>query len=267
MVEAVTATLRRLPLLLALIAFPTAVFAHRLDEYLHATLVEIEPDGLRLRISLTPGVAVAEQVLAVIDHDHDGVISTNEATAYAELLKRDLVVRLDGRDVELRLAASRFPAPTELRTGWGIIQIEFSATPGPLAAGAHSLTLEHRHLSAVSVYLINAAMPKSEDVQITRQSRNDNQSTGEIEFTFRAPANPSRVRGILTALVVLFVAVFVATRLSARGMAPADRVSEDARGQAISRDTARRLALKSASTRTTFVRDGLDIAALLATNL
>jgi hypothetical protein len=30
-------------------------------------------------------VAVAERVLARIDGDHDGVISTNEAAAYAEL--------------------------------------------------------------------------------------------------------------------------------------------------------------------------------------
>jgi hypothetical protein len=229
-VEAVTTILRRLPVLLALIAFPSAAFAHRLDEYLQATLVEIEPGGLRLQINLTPGVAVAEQVLAVIDHDQDGVISTNEATAYAELLKHDLIVRLDGRDVELRLAASKFPPPVELRTGWGIIQLEYAAVPGPLAAGAHSLTLEHRHLSSVSVYLINAAMPKSDAVQITRQTRNDNQSTGEIEFTFHSPPHPSSAGGILTALVVLFAAVFVATRLWARGKAPADRVSEDARG-------------------------------------
>ena len=45
MVEAVTTTLRRLPLLFALLAFPSAVFAHRLDEYLQATLVAIEPSG------------------------------------------------------------------------------------------------------------------------------------------------------------------------------------------------------------------------------
>ena len=59
MVEAVTRTLCRLPLLLALLAFPSGVFAHRDDQYLQATLVAIEPDGVRLRINLTPGVAVA----------------------------------------------------------------------------------------------------------------------------------------------------------------------------------------------------------------
>ena len=36
----------------------------------------------------------------------------------------------------------------------------------------------------MSVYLINAAQPKFATVQITRQKRNQNQSAGEIEFTF-----------------------------------------------------------------------------------
>ena len=182
MVEAVTRKLCRLPLLLALLAFPSAVFAHRDDQYLQATLVAIEPSGVRLQINLTPGVAVAEQVLAQIDRD--GAISKNEAAAYAELLKRDLTLRMDGRKLELKLTASEFVPPAELRTGSGTIQMEFSAISGPLAAGPHRLTLENRHLTTMSVYLINAAQPRFATVQITRQKRNQNQSAGEIEFTF-----------------------------------------------------------------------------------
>lgn len=186
MVEAVTTTLRRLLPLLALLALPSTAFAHRLDEYLQATLVAIEPDGFRLHIHLTPGVAVAEQVLARIDRDRDGVISAKEAAAYSEWLKRDLVVRLDQRKVELKLTASNVPAPDEIRTGWGIIQMEFSTTAGSLTAGAHRLTLENRHLPTMGVYLFNAAQPGSRSVQITRQTRNDDQSVGAIEFTFQA---------------------------------------------------------------------------------
>jgi hypothetical protein len=171
-------------LLLASLALPSKGLAHRLDEYLQATLVTIEPSELRLQINLTPGVAVAEQVLALVDRDHDGTISTNEAAAYTKLLKHDLLVRLDGRKVPLKLAASNFPAPTELRTGWGIIQLEFSAAIDPLTAGAHKLTLKNRHLPALSVYLFNAAQPGSGSIQITRQKRSTNQSTGEIDFTF-----------------------------------------------------------------------------------
>jgi hypothetical protein len=56
--------------------------------------------------------------------------------------------------------------------------------PGALAAGAHRLTLENRHLPTISVYLINAAQPRFAAVQITKQKRNQNQSAGEIEFSF-----------------------------------------------------------------------------------
>src|SRR5438552_188462 len=78
MVEALTATLRRMALLLVFVAFPTTVFSHRLDEYLQATLVVIEPSVVRLQINLTPGVDVAEKVLAQIDSNDDSVISKNE---------------------------------------------------------------------------------------------------------------------------------------------------------------------------------------------
>jgi hypothetical protein len=192
MANALIRTCRVLALLIGLAAVPTTSLAHRLDEYLQATLVSIEPTEVRLQINLTPGVAVAKPVLALIDLDGDGVISTNEASAYSELLKRDLTVRLDRRKVVLKVASSSFPEPTELRTGWGIIQMEFSATLSSLAAGRHKLTLRNRHLPRLSVYLFNAAQPKSDSVQIISQKRNKAQSTGEIEFTIARPADSAR---------------------------------------------------------------------------
>ncbi len=170
-------------LLAALLAFPSAASAHRLDEYLQATLVAIEPSEIRLQINLTPGVAVADQVLAMIDRDRDGVTSGKEEEDYAESLKRDLTVRLDRRAVDLKLTASSFPPSTELRAGNGVIQLEFSLKASRITAGLHELTFENRHLPAVSVYLANAALPRSDAIQVTRQKRSANQSMSEIEFT------------------------------------------------------------------------------------
>jgi len=184
MVEALTRALYRLSLLVALLAVPSTVFAHRDDEYLQATLVTIEPNGILLQINLTPGIAVAEQVIARIDRDRDDVISADEASAYVESLTRDLTLRLDGRNVELKRTGSEFVSPEELRTGSGIIRIEFSTKLAALLSGTHKLTLENRHLTTISVYLINAAQPKLATIQITGQKRNDTQSVGEIEFTF-----------------------------------------------------------------------------------
>jgi hypothetical protein len=171
MVDEMTPVFRYLPLLLASVALPSPVLAHQLDEYLQGTIVAIESDEIRLEINLTPGVAVAERVMALVDLDHDGVISTNEAKDYAELLKRDLSVRVDQRELELNVAALNFPEPSELRTGWGIIQMEFSVQPGSLAAGLHTLTFENRHLPAISVYLFNAAQQRSGAIQIKHETR------------------------------------------------------------------------------------------------
>ena len=49
--------------------------AHRLDEYLQATLIGVTRDGVEVEIQLTPGVAMLPVLMAVIDQDGDGRIS------------------------------------------------------------------------------------------------------------------------------------------------------------------------------------------------
>ena len=160
--------------------------AHRLDEYLQATIVSIEPEQIRVQINLNPGVAVAGEVLAQIDRDHDDTISEAEGAAYAATLQRDLTVTLDGRPLALKLTASEFPETSELRAGIGIMQLEFTAALASLAPGVHKLALDNHHLRGISIYLLNAALPKKATIQITQQLRNENQSTGEIVFGYHS---------------------------------------------------------------------------------
>jgi hypothetical protein len=192
----------------ALLALPAGAFAHPLDVYLQATLVAIEPDQIRLQMNLTPGVQVADQVLGLMDRNHDGVISTNEAAAYAALLKGDLILRLDGRIVETKLTALDFPETGELRTGWGIIQLEYTVSPGTLAPGQHKLTLENRHQPVPSAYLFNAARPASASIQITGQKRNENQSTGEITFEYHPPSQALASVGLAISLVAICAVLY-----------------------------------------------------------
>jgi hypothetical protein len=178
-------------LALALPAVPSAALAHRLDEYLQATLVGIEPGGIKLMINLTPGVEVAEEVLARIDFNRDGLISASETATYFELVRRDLTLRLDADGLELEAVTAAMPTPAELRTGEGIIQFELAVATS-LAAGRHVLVLENRHHPRIGVYLFNAALPAARSIEIARQQRNDDQSIGEIEFKFTpAPGSPA----------------------------------------------------------------------------
>ncbi len=215
MVDPVSKPSRRFAITLAALTLwiaPPRLQAHRLDEYLQATLVAIEPGRLRLEIDLTPGVAVAGQVLALIDRNHDGFISTNEAAAYANLLRSDLEAKLDGRPVELSLAAMNFPAPGDLRAGLGIIQLEFVANAPRMPAGQRRLTFENRHLPKCSVYLFNAALPRAEAIKVTRQIRNQNQSSGEIDFTYAPPSRPWIATTLAGCLSAAAIAAFATIR-------------------------------------------------------
>lgn len=200
--------------LLALLTLPCPVSAHRLDEYLQATLVSIEPDGICLRINLTPGVEVAEAVIASVDRDHDGIISPQEAAAYAEMLKGSLDAKLDRRVLELKSGPAGFPTLADLRSGWGIIQIEFVGSPGSLAVGTHRFSLENRNLPQKSIYLFNAAAPKSAAIHILQQSRNETQSVGEIEFSLDGDRSLFSKPGIVAAALALVAILAWALRRS-----------------------------------------------------
>jgi hypothetical protein len=216
--KAMVVTGRALLWSLALLAPGKPLGAHQLDEYLQATLVAIEPGDIRLQINLTPGVAVAEKVLALIDLDHDGLISKVESMAYAERLKNELAIRLDRRPVQLTTIAFLFPDPDVLRTGWGIIQIEYSVATGPLAPGSHRLSLENHHLPLLSAYLLNAALPKSSSIEIRQQNRNVNQASGEIAFDFLPARGSFRSAAPLISLAALVLALLAAAWLTRRYM-------------------------------------------------
>lgn len=215
MVEAMIKALCGTALLVAIVVPNSGSYAHQLDEYLQATLVEIDPSAIRLQINLTPGVEVADEVLVVIDRNHDDHISDEEGAAYAELLKRDLVVRLDGRAIESSVTALNTPKPSDLRTGWGILQMEFTLAPLAVTAGEHELILENRHLSSLSDYLFNAARPRSDSIRIISQNRNDTQSECEIQFAYDPITEPSQ-SGLVASLAVFVCATAVAIMWFAR---------------------------------------------------
>lgn len=178
----------------------TPAIAHRLDEYLQATLISIEKDRVQAEIRLTPGVAVLPVVLAKIDSDADGSISEAEQHAYAESVLRDLSLTVDGDGLRLRLVSTKFPKIEEMKEGRGEIQLEVMGEV-PVSSRNRRLVFENHHEGAIAAYLVNTLVPRDPNIRITGQNRNYKQSSYQLDYVQTGGAAP----------------VFVAWRLGAGG--------------------------------------------------
>lgn len=165
-----------------LLALASGALAHRLDEYLQATRVSVASNRIDVSLDFTPGVAVADRVLAVIDQDRDGNVSNDERDTYARRVLEDLGAGLDEKALALRLVDASFPALQEIKSGLGVIRIKAAATVEQISSGRHTLSLTNTHLPAMSVYLVNALVPKDRAIQITKQTRDELQKGYRLEF-------------------------------------------------------------------------------------
>jgi hypothetical protein len=171
-------------LVLSVIAFallPAPAFAHRLDEYLQATIFSLEPGEVDATIRLVPGVAVFSKVIAGVDTDGDGAISTAEQQAYAQRVLNDLSLSVDGERLTLHLVSESFPSIDEMKQGVGEIQIRFTASL-PSGSGHRRLIFENHHESGIAVYLVNCLVPQSKELEIAAQKRNESQSLYQLDF-------------------------------------------------------------------------------------
>jgi hypothetical protein len=170
--------------LLALIMVGGAA-AHRLDEYLQATLIGVTREGVDVEIQLTPGVAMLPLWMAAIDQDRDGRISPEEARAYVARVAREVELRVDGVPVPLSLIDSRFPTIEAMQEGLGTIRMKLHT-----ARTGHELRFENRHLPQVSVYLVNCLAAPSDGLVVTRQQRDEAQRSIAFEYSFGAGSEP-----------------------------------------------------------------------------
>ena len=72
-------------------------------------------------------VAVFPLLLADMDTDGTGAISTLEQHAYVVRILRDLSLKIDGQPLKPQLLSTEFPAIEEMKEGRGEIRIEFEA--------------------------------------------------------------------------------------------------------------------------------------------
>jgi hypothetical protein len=167
---------------LLLLCSATSAFAHRVDEYLQAAMLNLAGDRVEINLRLTPGIEVLGKVLAAIDRDGDGVISPAEQQAYADAVCREVSLTVDGELVPLAVKSATFPALAEMKEGVGDIVVRFEA-PLPTIGASHRLLFENCHQPDISVYLANSLVPTNPAIVIHEQTRNLDQSMYRVDYT------------------------------------------------------------------------------------
>ena len=154
-----------------LVVFAARVEPHTLDEYLQATRIDITQTRIVVDLALTPGVAVASKVFAMVDGDGDGRVSPQEIQAYAGRLLRDLALRVDGQPHSLTLTRAECPPWDEIRDGAGTIRLQAAAEVSLTPLRRHRIHYENMHDTAAGVYLVNALTPSTRAIAIAAQHR------------------------------------------------------------------------------------------------
>jgi hypothetical protein len=164
----------------------TEVSAHRSEDYLQATRIGLEPDRVLITLDLTPGIAVAESVIAALDHDGDGALSTDEQRGYAGQVLSALKVVIDEQPLRPRVVSWSFPELSAFQRGEGTIRLKIQAALPRMSAGSHRLLFRNAHMAGHSAYLANALVPESARLAVTAQRRDSGQSELTIEYTLSA---------------------------------------------------------------------------------
>ncbi|HEX4947436.1 MAG TPA: hypothetical protein VFZ34_12260 [Blastocatellia bacterium] len=173
--------------------------AHVLDQYLQVAQIALAPDDVRVELRLIPGVEVAERICTLIDADGDGQIATAEEQAYALRVLRDLELAVNGVNTPLTLSDLQFPTQKEMREGLGTIRLTFAATTKLSPAAQQQIYFRNNHLPELSVYLVNALVPVSNEIKIRGQARDPLQSEMRLSFDITAADTraPLRWQGVL----------------------------------------------------------------------
>jgi hypothetical protein len=174
---------RKFALIIAVcvLIFGKAAFAHRIDEYLQATIFSLGENRVQASMRLIPGVLVAPSVIAGIDRNGDGVFSDEEERLYARRVLDDLTITIDAKAVRPKLVSWSFPEAAQLKDGLGEIHIDY-ALDLPQGSPDRSVIIENRHLNSTSVYLMNVLAPSDPGIHLLSQKRNQNQSLYELDY-------------------------------------------------------------------------------------
>jgi hypothetical protein len=178
------------------------ILIHRLDEYLQATRISIEPDRLAFEFRMTPGAEIADGVIRTFDADHNGEISKTEAETYLNAFLKSVALEVDGKPHSLTLDTYKIPPLADIKTGDGVIRVQATAAHVAASDGAHHLKFSNTHRADIGVYLVNALVPKDDRIAITGQTRDMLQREYEMDYVVGAPGSFGQTLPILLPVFV-----------------------------------------------------------------
>lgn len=188
-------------------AAPPAVSAHRLDEYLQAARIALDPGRVVIELDLTAGAAVADAVLLGLDRDGNGAISAGEGAAYAAAVRDAITLEIDRQPLTVDLISTEMPDVAALRTGEGAIRLQLAATLPALTAGAHHLRYRNTHRPDISVYLANVLVPASDRVAVLAQRRDVDQRELTVDYVLDGDRTSSARAWYAVAIACLILAL------------------------------------------------------------
>ena len=162
-----------------------------------------------LQLDLTPGIEVADTVIADIDRDGDGVLSPDEKREYVAGVLGAVALDVDGKPLRVVPIDATFPNVDSFRRGEGTVQLRASTSLPPLFNGAHHLSYRNTNRPDISVFLANALVPDSERVAVRAQQRDTDQRDLKIEYELQAESH------VATAGWTVFSGVLVVALASA----------------------------------------------------
>jgi hypothetical protein len=202
------------------VATAVTVRAHRLDEFLEAARVSLEPSQVDVEMNLTPGVSMADTFIHAVDGNTDGVFSPIEQWNYATGLVRSLDVRLDDVPVQpLRVTAVDVPDAAAVRSGDAAATVRATVPIRALAPGVHRLVFRNDDGGSDSVFMANTVLPDSRVIAVTAQEHSVDQRELTIEFAVSGETQ-TKVKWAWRALLLLMTAgaslAWTATRTPTR---------------------------------------------------
>jgi len=183
----------------------SSLSAHRRDEYLQAARLTIDPDRIEIALDLTPGIAVAGDVLARIDANADESISPGEAHEYLASVVGAIDLEVDGTRLMVKVSDSELPDVGAVRNGEGTLRIRAVAVMPRLGEGVHRLRFRNSHRPDIGAYLVNPLIPASDRVTLGTLRRDVHQRELTIEYSLRADAKTRARDGLLAGFLVALI--------------------------------------------------------------